>query len=249
MTATKQQAAECIREQLLQAAEPKYARFMAGLVPTLPPEHFLGVRTPVLRRLAKTLCRQRPEEAEGFLSDLPHQYFEEEQLHAYLLCLETDFGCALEAVARFLPHVDNWATCDALNPAGFGQNPARLLEQIPHWLASDHTYTRRFGLVMLLYHASGEAFRPEHLDWVCTVTDSILGEPTTPKTEPYYVRMAAAWYFATALVEHETEVTALLREHRLDTWTHNRTIQKAVESFRISEEQKLYLRGLRRRGE
>ncbi len=221
-----------IQEELFRLQDTGYRDFQSRLLPTVDPKTVIGVRTPALRALAKELTRQG--ELSGFLNELPHAYFDENQLHAFLLCEIKDFSACLEAVERFLPFVDNWATCDQLSPRVFRKHRAELLAPVRRWIGSGKTYTVRFGLGMLLAHYLDEAFDPAYLAWAAEL-----------RSEEYYVRMMVAWYFATALAKQWDAALPYLEGCRLDDWTHNRTIQKAVESYRISPEQKEYLRSLR----
>ena len=206
------------------------------LMPTLPPETVIGVRVPLLRKLAKQLA-DTPE-AEAFLQELPHFYCEENALHAFLLEPVRDYGIALAATERFLPYVDNWAVCDSFSPKVFAQHKPELLPAIRRWLGSDQVYTVRYGIGMLMRYYLDDAFRPEYLAWVAAV-----------HSEEYYVNMMRAWYFATALAKQPAAALPWLTEKRLDVWTHNKTIQKAVESRRIPPEQKQALRALRIRSQ
>ncbi|MBR4626576.1 MAG: DNA alkylation repair protein [Ruminococcus sp.] len=212
--------------------DEKYAEFQQKLTPTHGPEHFIGVRTPDLKKLAKELSK-RPDCGE-FLAALPHRYFEEDQLHAFILSGEKDFDLCIELTEKFLPFVDNWATCDQFSPGCFAKRPDVLLTYIDKWLASGHTYTVRFAAGMLMRYFLGENFRTEYADRVAAIT-----------SDEYYINMMRAWYFATALAKNYDEVLPYIENRRLDTWTHNRTIQKAVESFRITDGQKQYLRTLK----
>ncbi len=223
---------EPIRETLFRLRDEAYRDFQSKLIPTVDPERIIGVRTPELRALAKRLTRQG--EAADFLAQLPHAYYDETQLHAFLLSEMKDFPACLEAVERFLPFVDNWATCDQLSPRVFRKHRPALLEPIRRWIAGGETYSVRFGVGMLMEHFLDEAFDPAYPELVASI-----------RSEEYYVRMMAAWYFATALAKQWDAVLPYLTERRLEKWTHNRTIQKAVESYRITPEQKAYLRTLR----
>lgn len=220
-----------LQEQLFSLREENYAAFQRKLLPTLPPETILGVRTPQLRRLAGEIPNP-----EIFRQELPHRYFEENQLHAFSLEREKDFGTAISRVEDFLPYIDNWATCDQLRPRCFAQNREALLPRIQRWLVSDRTYTVRFAMEMLMVHYLDEDFRREYLAWVAE-----------NRAEDYYIRMMVAWYFATALAKQYDAALPYLTEGCLPAWTHNKTIQKAVESFRISQPQKAFLRTLRRK--
>ena len=221
-----------IQERLNALRDEKNAAFLARLIPNLPPESILGARTPDLRRLAREL--RGTEEAARFLEALPHRLFEENQLHAFLIAEIRDYERCLLAVERFLPFVDNWATCDGLRPKVFQKHRSELIEEVKRWLASGDTYTVRFGLGMLMTHYLDAEFRPEFLDWAAAV-----------RSEEYYVRMMLAWYFATALAKQYEAALPVLEQRRLDPWTHNKTIQKAAESFRVPEEHKAILRTLR----
>ena len=221
-----------ILKTLFALQDLKYRDFQAELMPTVDPETVIGVRTPELRRLAKEYAKT-PESRE-FLKLLPHRYYEENNLHGFLLETVKDYGQAMEYVENFLPYINNWATCDMVCPKVFGKHLPELLEKIRVWIASGETYTVRFGLGMLMRFYLDEAFRPEYLELAASL-----------RSEEYYVNMMTAWYFATALAKQYGAALPYLQERRLDPWTHNKTIQKALESRRISEEQKTCLRALR----
>ena len=234
MTAKKtgQETINRIREELFRLQDTKYRDFQSKLIPTIEPEKVIGVRTPELRNLAKQLVKT--DGILEFLLDLPHPYFDENQLHAFILSERKDFDICLEEVNRFLPYVDNWATCDQLSPKAFKKQKDKLLEQIPTWLASDRTYTIRFGIGMLMQHFLDDAFDPAYPDMVARI-----------RSEEYYVNMMIAWYFATALAKQYEAVIPYIENHRLGDWTHNKAIQKSVESYRITPEQKEYLKSLK----
>ena len=221
-----------IRETLFSLRDEKFAAFQARLIPNVAPERIIGVRTPALRKLAKTL--RGSGEAEEFLKALPHDFFEENNLHAFLLCEMKDFDACVQAVEDFLPYVDNWATCDQMSPGVFRKNKQALLPYIRCWIASERCYTRRFGTGMLMSHFLDEDFREEYLRLV-----------SDKRREEYYVNMMIAWYFATALAKQYEAALPYLENRRLDPWVHNKTIQKAVESFRVSDEHKACLRALK----
>ena len=221
-----------IRETLFSLRDEKFAAFQARLIPNVAPERIIGVRTPALRKLAKTL--RGSGEAEEFLKALPHDFFEENNLHAFLLCEMKDFDACVQAVEDFLPYVDNWATCDQMSPGVFRKNKQALLPYIRCWIASERCYTRRFGTGMLMSHFLDEDFREEYLRLV-----------SDKRSEEYYVNMMIAWYFATALAKQYKAALPYLENRRLDPWVHNKTIQKAVESFRVSDEHKACLRALK----
>ena len=221
-----------VREELLALCDEKNADFLARLIPNLPPESILGGRTPELRSLARRL--RGTEDAARFLEELPHALLEENQLHAFLIAEIRDYARCLRELERFLPFVDNWATCDGLRPKVFQRHRAELIEPVKRWIDSGETYTVRFGLGMLMTHYLDADFRPEYLDWAASV-----------RSEEYYVNTMVAWYFATALAKQYEAALPYIEKQRLDPWTHNKTIQKAAESFRVPEEHKAYLKTLR----
>ena len=224
-------AAETVRGRLFALRDETNAAFMARLVPTLPPESVLGVRLPDCRALAKELCRM-PDIGE-FLTDLPHRYLDENNLHALILNEEKDGAAAVAAIDAFLPYVDNWATCDVLRPKAFKKHPSALPDECRRWMRSGATYTVRFGIEMLMTHYLDEDFRPEYLEEVSII-----------KSKEYYVNMMIAWYFATALAKQYEAAISYIEQRRLAPWTHNKTIRKAIESCLVTEEHKAYLRTL-----
>ena len=226
------QAKTKIQIRLFAESEKAYADFQGGLIPGVPREKVIGVRTPTLRKYSAELYGTY--EAKKFLSSLPHEYHEENNLHAFLIEKNKDFDECVRELERFLPYVDNWATCDGMSPKIFAANREKLLPYIEKWLASSHVYTVRYGMLMLMKHFLGEHFRAEYADAVAAV-----------KSEEYYVKMMQAWYFATALAENYESVLPYLTEKRLPPWVHNKAIQKATESRRISEDIKTYLRTLK----
>ena len=226
------QETECIRARLFALQDEGYRAFHSRLMPTVPPETVIGVRVPALRRLAERLAGT--PQAEAFLQELPHIYYEENNLHAFLLESIRDYDAALAATEKFLPYIDNWATCDSFCPKVFAKHKEDLLPVLRRWMASDHPYTVRYGMEMLMRYYLDEDFRPEHLAWAAAVHS---GE--------YYINMMRAWYFATALAKQPEAALPWLTARRLDVWTHNKTIQKAVESSRIPAETKAFLRTLR----
>lgn len=222
---------QAVREALFALRDDANAAFMARLVPTLPAENVLGVRLPDCRTLAKKLCREA--DIGGFLTDLPHRYLDENNLHALLLSEEKDYAAAVAALDAFLPYVDNWATCDALRPKAFKKRPSALPDECRRWMQSTEPYTVRFGIEMLMTHYLDADFRPEYLKEVSII-----------RSNEYYVNMVIAWYFATALAKQYDAAISYIEQRRLDTWTHNKIIRKAIESFRVPEEHKAYLRTL-----
>lgn len=222
-----------IRQQLETLADRKYREFQAKLMPTVDKERVLGVRVPVLRRFAKEIAGT--PEAEAFLRKLPHDTYDEENLHAFLLESIRDYDTLIAALDRFLPYIDNWGTCDVLSPKLFKQRPAGLLDDARRWIAHPHTYVARFGMNVLMKHYLGEAFSPAMLGWVAARAD-----------DDYYIRMEIAWYFATALARQPAATWPWLTEKRLPAWIHNKTIQKACESYCISDSDKVKLRQLKK---
>ena len=223
---------EDIRKELFALQDEKYQAFQVKLFPTLNPESIIGVRTPDLRSYAKKLLKQ--EEIAEFLSDLPHRYFDENQLHAFIISEMKDYERCIGEVKRFLPYVDNWATCDQMSPKVFRKHLPELLECIGEWIGSDETYTIRFGVGMLLEHFFDDAFDLKYPEMVAGLRSS-----------EYYVNMMIAWYFATALAKQYEAILPFIENRKLDAWTHNKAIQKAVESYRITPEQKEYLKTLK----
>ena len=221
-----------IQQRLFALQDAGYRDFHAALMPTVDKALVIGVRMPALRALAKEL--KGTELAADFMAALPHKYYEENNLHAALIGHIRDFDACIAAVERFLPYVDNWATCDMMNPRALAKDKAALLERIRLWLQSGHTYTVRFGMEMLMNHFLEEDFREEYPALVASV-----------RSEEYYVRMMQAWYFATALAKQYEAAVTYLEQRRLGAWVHNKTIQKARESFRVSQEQKEYLKSLK----
>ena len=221
-----------LKTVLFSMKDEKYRDFQSNLMPTVPKEKIIGVRMPILRKFAKDFSKT--PEAEVFLKNLPHEYYEENNLHAFLLEYITDFEECAEAVTKFLPFVDNWATCDSMSPKIFRKHKTELFENIEKWLSAGDTYSVRFGIKMLMEHFLGEDFSLEYPERVAEI-----------ESEEYYIRMMQAWYFATALAKQYDAVLPFLEEGKLEKWTHNKAIQKAAESFRISEERKKYLRTLK----
>ena len=223
-----------IQAKLFELQDPDYKEFHAKLMPTINPDVIIGVRTPALRKFAKELLKTDPDAVTDFTAKLPHAYYEENNLHAFLLEGIKDYDECIKALNVFLPYVDNWATCDCMAPKVLGKYTDRLLLQIPIWLNSDHTYTVRYAIGLLMRYYLDEQFDTKYLDMVAAV-----------QSEEYYINMMRAWYFATALAKQYEATLPWLEEKRLDIWTHSKTIQKAVESYRITKEQKAYLKTLK----
>lgn len=222
-----------IAQRLLAESEPDNADFMFRLLPGMRREDILGVRMPALRRLAREL--RGTLEAAAFMAALPHRYLDEDNLHAILVSDLRDFEACLAALDAFLPFVDNWATCDAIAPACFKKHTDALLPQARRWMASAHPYTCRCGIGMLMRYYLEDAFDPQQLEWVSSI----------PANE-YYIHMMIAWYFATALAKQYDAALPYLQQRRLDRRTHNKTIQKALESYRVTDAHKAELKALRR---
>ena len=221
-----------VYERLATCSNEEYRDFQSRLVPNVPKETILGVRTPDMRKIAKEI--KGTAEAESFLIQLPHRYYEENLVHFFLIALIRDFDECAKAVESFLPYVDCWPVCDQSSPKVFAKNHQKLLPLIRKWIGSEHVYTARFGIRMLMNEFLGEDFKPEYLEWVATVNG-----------EDYYIKMMVAWYFATALAKKYDESIVYIEEHRLEPWTHKKAIQKAIESFRVSDAHKEYLKSLR----
>ena len=221
-----------IQQELFALQDLSYRDFHAKLMPTVDKARVIGVRTPKLRAFAKEFGKT--EESEMFLKALPHQYYEENNLHGLLIEQIKDYPTLIRELNRFLPCIDNWATCDLLTVRVVKKHLDTFTEEVERWLASDHTYTIRFGIGMLMRYYLEEHFSLEYPEKVAKI-----------RSEEYYVNMMRAWYFATALAKQYEAIFPFLEEKRLDAWTHNKTIQKAIESYRITQEQKVYLRTLR----
>ena len=221
-----------IREELLRLQDTGYRGFLAGLIPTVPAQTVIGVRTPELRKLAKQICSR--EDIRDFLDALPHIWFEENQLHAFIVSQIRDFSLCVDAVDRFLPYIDNWATCDQMSPRAFAKHRTELKPWIAGWIRSGQTYTVRYGIKMLMDHFLDDAYGPDYPEMVISAC-----------SDDYYIRTAAAWYFATALAKQYDAVIGCLEGRRLDRTTHDLAIRKACESYRISPEKKAYLKTLR----
>ena len=226
--------ADDIRIELSNLQDLKYRDLQITTIPSVASDRITGVRTPQLRALAKELSKR--EDISLFLEDLPHKLFEEDQLHAFILSGMKDAEECIRLVDKFLPYVDNWATCDQMSPKVFKKNKKLLLEYVNTWIESDKTYVKRFAIGMLMEHFLDEDFKPSYLSKVAKI-----------RSDEYYVNMMTAWYFATALAKQYDRTLPFIEEQKLDKWTHNKSIQKAVESYRITPEQKEYLKTLRRK--
>ena len=221
-----------IREQLFRQQDKEFAAMQIKILPTVKADRIIGVRTPALRAFGKVLYRD--ENRDAFLADLPHAYFDEDQLHAFVISEEKDFDRCIRMVEAFLPYIDNWATCDQLSPKAFRKNPERLLPFIRKWIQTKEVYTVRFAIGMLMRYYLDDRFSLEYPEIVASV-----------RSEEYYIHMMIAWYFATALAKQYDAVLPFLEKKTLEDWTHNKAIQKSLESYRITPEQKVYLKTLK----
>lgn len=223
---------QTIQARLFELQDLEYKEFQGKLIPNIAPERIIGVRIPKLRGLARELYKD--PQIEDFLSDLPHKYYDENNLHGFLVEQIKDYGRCLAEVEKFLPYIDNWATCDTTAPKIFTRHTGDLLPSIERWLASKETYTVRYGIGMLMRLYLDENFKTEYLEKTAAI-----------RSEEYYVNMMIAWYFATALAKQYEAALPFIEEHRLDKWVHNKAIQKACESLRVTGEQKAYLKTLK----
>ncbi len=219
-------------ERLMKYQDLKYRDFQSKLVPNIDKETIIGVRTPDMRNIAKELFNT--DEANDFLNTLPHKYYEENLVHFFLIAMIKDFNRCVEAVERFLPYIDCWPVCDQASPKVFKKNHEKLLPLIKKWIASSHVYTSRFAIRMLMNEFLDEDFKEEYLDLVAS-----------KKGDDYYLKMMVAWYFATALAKQYDATIKVIEGDKLDDWTHNKAIQKALESFRVSASHKEYLKSLK----
>lgn len=227
-----QNAPEQIRKDLFAMQDMEYHNFHCKLIPTVDSDLVIGVRTPELRNYAQKIAKTSL--ADDFVKILPHKYYEENNLHGFLIEGIKDYDTLIQELEFFLPYIDNWATCDMISPKIFKKHLPELFIKIKEWLMSKHTYTIRFGIGMLLKYYLDDAFSEEYLELVATV-----------KSEEYYVKMMVAWYFATALAKQYDATLPYIESCKLESWTHNKAIQKAIESYRITSEQKIYLKSLK----
>ena len=221
-----------LQRKLYNLQDMKYREMQIKIIPTINPESIIGVRTPELKIMAKEILKAG--DYNDFLEELPHEFFEENQLQAFILSGMKDYDECMEELERFLPYVDNWATCDQMSPKIFKKYKEELLERIKEWINSEKTYTVRFGVGMLMEHFLDDDYDPKYPEMVAGI-----------RSEEYYINMMIAWYYATALAKQYESVLPFMEEKRLDDWTHNKAIQKSVESRRITEEQKIYLKSLK----
>jgi len=221
-----------VYEELCKVKDDKYKEFQSALVPNISKDTILGVRTPEMRKIAKDMFNT--DEGKKFLKKLPHKYYEENLVHFFMIAMIKDFDECVKETERFLPYIDCWPVCDQSSPKAFKKKHDELLPLIKKWIDSDHVYTSRFGMRMLMNEFLGEDFKPEYLKWVAS-----------KKGDDYYLKMMIAWYFATALAKQYEATIPFFEKHILDDWCHKKAIQKAVESFRVSDEHKEYLKTLR----
>lgn len=221
-----------IKDELMKLQDLKYRDMQIKIIPSVEADAIIGVRTPELRKLAKQFAKR--EDVSEFLQNLPHQYFDEDQLHAFIISEMKDYDACMTELERFLPYVNNWATSDQMSPKVFKKNRKDLLKHVNKWIKSKKTYTIRYGVGMLMEHFLDEDFDPKYPEMVSKL-----------RSEEYYVNMMIAWYFATALAKQYDAVLPYIEEKKLDVWTHNKAIQKSVESYRITPEQKEYLKSLK----
>ena len=221
-----------VKDALFSYQDLKYRDFQSSLVPNIDKETIIGVRTPQMRQVAKEFYNT--PEGNKFLSKLPHKYYEENLVHFFMIAMIKDFDECVKEVERFLPYVDCWPVCDQSSPKVFKKKHKELLPLIKKWIASEHVYTARFGIRMLMNEFMGDDFKEEYLEWVSGV-----------KGEDYYIKMMVAWYFATALAKRYDETVPYIEQHKLEDWTHKKAIQKAIESYRVSDEHKAYLKTLK----
>ena len=223
-----------IQKVLFDYADFKYKDFQSKLIPSVSNDTVIGVRMPVLRKIAKDFSKEK--ESNIFLNELPHRYYEENNIHAFLIGNIKDFSEAIKETEKFLPYIDNWATCDSFLPPVFKKNTDKLLPYVSKWIKSDKTYTVRYGIVLLMKLYSKENFEESFLKVVSKI-----------QSDEYYIKMAIAWYFAELLATQYEKTVPYIKNNILDMWTHNKAIQKAVESFRIDKEKKDYLKSLKRK--
>ena len=221
-----------IRKELYAQQDLGYKALQERTINNIDPDSIIGVRTPALRAYAKELGKR--EDVSVFLKDVPHKFFDEDQLHAFIISGMKDYDACMNELEKFLPYVNNWATCDQMSPKVFKKHKAELLKHIKVWIKSKETYTIRFGVGMLMEHFLDEDFDPKYPEMVSKL-----------RSEEYYVNMMIAWYYATALAKQYEAVIPYIKENRLAVWTHNKAIQKSIESYRITPEQKEYLRSLK----
>ena len=222
---------DSIKEQLFKLQDKKYQELQSKIIPNIDSSTIIGVRTPEIKKLAKEVVKG---DYKPFLEELPHKYYDENQLHAFIISEIKDYDECIKYINEFLPYIDNWATCDTLIPKVFKKNPDKLIIEVKKWIKSKDTYTIRYGIGTLMRFYLNDEFKEEYLKLVSKITSN-----------EYYVNMMIAWYYATALAKQYDSTIKYIESNKLDTWVHNKTIQKAIESYRITEQQKEYLRTLK----
>lgn len=225
---------ENIIKELYKMQDKKYRDMQVKIIPNIDSNSIIGVRTPELRSFAKKLIKE--DNYKEFLEELPHKYFEENQLHSFIISEIKDYDICISYINKFLPYVNNWATCDQLSPKIFKKNKEKLIKEIKVWIKSKEVYTIRFGIGMLMSYFLDEDFNESYLETISKI-----------KSKEYYINMMIAWYYATALAKQYDSTIKYLENNKLDIWVHNKTIQKAIESYRITDNQKEYLRSLKRK--
>lgn len=221
-----------VTEYLFSVQDLKYRDFNSKLIPNIEKDTVIGVRTPLLRNYAKQMIKNG--DVSPFLKELPHKYFEENQIHAFIISELKDYGTVIAELERFLPYIDNWATCDQLSPKVFKKNTDKLIDKATEWINSDRTYTIRFGIGIFMQYFLDDKFSEEYLSLIANI-----------RSDEYYVNMMIAWYFATALAKQYSSTVVHIEEKYLDKWVHNKAIQKACESYRVTDEHKAYLKSLK----
>ena len=221
-----------VEEELFKLQDKKYQKLQVNLVPNVDKEKIIGVRVPEIRKLAKKY--KNDDSVNEFLKELPHKYYDENLLHGLIISEIKDYDRCIEEVEMFLPYVDNWAVCDTMSPKIFAKNKDKLIIMIKKWIKSSELYTCRFGIRMLMNHFLKDDYKDEYLEL-----------PAAIHTDEYYLKMMVAWFYATALAYRWDDTIKYLDEKKLDKWTHNKTIQKAIESYRITDSQKEYLRKIK----
>lgn len=225
---------DSIKEKLFKLQDKEYRKIQVKTITNIDPDTIIGVRTPELKKLANEMFKSG--NYKSFIEDLPHKYFDENQLHAFIISKIKDYDECLDAFNKFLPYIDNWATCDQSCPNAFKKNSDKLIKEIKIWIKSKKTYTIRFGISMLMRNYLDDNYKEEYLGLVSKI-----------RSKEYYVNMMIAWFFATALAKRYDDTIKYIENEKLDIWTHNKTIQKAIESYRITPKQKEYLRSLKKK--
>lgn len=223
---------EVLLKKLVDLQDLKYKSFQEKLIPTIDPNTIIGVRTPELKKIAKEVYLS--DYKDSFLGCLPHQYFEENQIHSFIIALEKDYDKCIKLINDFLPYIDNWATCDQATPAALKKRPDDTLKEIKKWFKEDKTYYYRYGIEQLMSFYLNDRFKKEYLEMVAGIN-----------SEEYYVKMMQGWFFATALAKQYDDTILYIEKGLLEKDVNNITIKKAIESYRINDSKKEYLRKFR----